>query len=46
MFLMVVQLCVVGFFLSLSQTVDLTQFLEIPLQKGRRTRELEILGSF
>lgn len=34
------------FFLSLSQTVDLTQFLKIPLQEGRRTRELEILVSF
>lgn len=36
----------VGFFLSLSQTVDLTQFLEIPLWEGRRTREVEILISF
>lgn len=46
MFLMVVELCVVVGFLSLSQTVGLTQFLEIPLQKGRKKRELETLGSF
>jgi len=30
----------------LSQTLDLTQFFEIPLYEGRRTRELETLGSF